>query len=167
MGLCRTNPGVNDRRFFKVNHFVATEMKITLSVLVPFCFFLAFVDTCFNIGSDLLRNIFILPFKSGWRRCYMESLIRSELKILFFYIILLEKTKKKNWFHSTQNYFPIFSKLKKTNPLISQLSSTSPPRLRQNVSKKAFEGIITLQLLGRVGLGEEIKRHNLSPYTVK
>lgn len=94
MGLCRTNPGVNDRRFFKVNHFVATEMKITLSVLVPFCFFLAFVDTCFNIGSDLLRNIFILPFKSGWRRCYMESLIRSELKILFFYIIFLEKTKK-------------------------------------------------------------------------
>lgn len=64
MNLFRANTGLNDSKIFKVNVFKATEMKITLFVVLLFLF-LTLINVCFKVLSDLLINILTLPLKSG------------------------------------------------------------------------------------------------------
>lgn len=64
MNLFRANTGLNDSKIFKVNVFKATEMKITLFVVLLFLF-LTLINICFKVLSDLLINILTLPLKSG------------------------------------------------------------------------------------------------------
>lgn len=156
------------QKLIKVNRFTVTEMK-------QFClccfFFLELIDVYFSILSDLFRSIWTLPFESGWKNIY------GNLHLIwtkdFFNLLEELKEKKKD---NTQTVFIllkiIFScclQTEENESLNFPALISIPPRLKQNVLKEAFEGIITVQLLGRARLevGAEIRRHNLSPYEVR
>lgn len=62
MNLFRANTGLNDSKIFKVNVFKATEMKITLFVVLLFLF-LTLINVCFKVLSDLLINILTLRLR--------------------------------------------------------------------------------------------------------
>lgn len=129
------------QKLIKVNRFTVTEMK-------QFClccfFFLELIDVYFSILSDLFRSIWTLPFESGWKNIY------GNLHLIWtkdFFNLLEELKEKKKTTHKQFSFYsklfsPVVSKLKKTNPLISQLSSASPWGLSKMFWKKHLKGLL-------------------------